>query len=133
MLTVVSVKRRMASQRSQGGGAVGSTRPWRTYDPDHVGQAAPFSLDEEPTLVMNHENEETIWLVLDHPHGEVEVSMSEWMSVGPGERSCVRPTEAYQGRDRRRVSLTVLPLRFRNSRLSKMLISLGVLEDPWGS
>jgi hypothetical protein len=69
-----------------------------------------------------------IVVVLDHPHGRVEVPLSEWMETGPGERPSLRPVAA---RERTTGRTVPIPLAARNSRLSRLLIRIGLLRDPW--
>jgi hypothetical protein len=77
-------------------------------------------------------NRSDIIVVLEHPYGRVEVSLEEWISTGPGERPLVRPVEAKRKDSGQPLPLSVIPLQYRNNRLSRALIALGVLEDPWG-
>jgi len=76
-------------------------------------------------------NQSDIMVVLEHPHGNVEVSLEEWISIGPGARPLVRPVEAKKKDSGESLPLSVIPLRYRNNRLSRALIALGVLNDPW--
>jgi len=70
-------------------------------------------------------------VVLEHPHGKIEVSLEEWISIGPGARPLVRPVEAKRKGSGEPLPLSVIPLRCRNNGLSRTLIALGVLKDPW--
>ena len=66
---------------------------------------------------------EDILIELDHPHGRVAVTLREWMDVGPGTRPLLRPTVV--------LPRSVIPFRYRNTRLTRALIRLGWLRDPW--
>jgi hypothetical protein len=72
-----------------------------------------------------------IVVTVDHPHGRVEMPLSEWMKTGPGERLYVRPVAARNCRTGHEVPISAIPLPFRNTALSRSLISLGLLSNPW--
>jgi hypothetical protein len=72
-----------------------------------------------------------IVVTLDHPHGRLEVPLSEWMKTGPGERPYVRPVAARNRRTGQTVPISTIPLPYRNSGLSRSLIKIGVLSNPW--
>lgn len=71
-----------------------------------------------------------ILVEIDHPHGSIEVPLSEWIRTGPGPRPYLRPTAARRV-DGAKLGLGAIPLRYRNSWLSRRLIAWGLLEDPW--
>jgi hypothetical protein len=73
---------------------------------------------------------EEIIVTVAHPHGDVEVSLGEWIRTGPGERPLVRPVAA-RTKSGRRLSMSHIPLKYRNTRASRALIRAGFLEDPW--
>jgi hypothetical protein len=76
--------------------------------------------------------EPTKYLVqIDHPHGELRIPLELWIERGPGPRDLVRPIAAYALPDEREVSLSVVPLRYRNNRWSRLLVRLGMLVQPW--
>lgn len=72
-----------------------------------------------------------ILVTIRHPHGDVETTLSEWMKTGPGPRPLVAPVAARDAGSGEALSLTVIPLRYRNNRLSRTLIQLGLLGNPW--
>lgn len=72
-----------------------------------------------------------ILVVVAHPHGDIEVPLRTWITVGPGPRELVTI-----GRARHRVTgatlpLTVVPLEYRNDEESRRLIREGKIVDPW--
>jgi len=69
-------------------------------------------------------------VTIAHPHGEIEVSLSEWIRFGPGERPLARPIAARKSSGER-LSMRAVPLRYRNTKLSRALIKAGLLENPW--
>ena len=69
-------------------------------------------------------------LTLDHPHGSLEVTLEEWIQRGPGPRPNLRPVAA-RSRDGSKLPLSVIPMRYRNSAISRALIRMGLLERPW--
>lgn len=72
-----------------------------------------------------------IQVVVGHPHSNLEVPLRTWMNLGPGPRPLVRPLAAIDAVSRRSLPLRVVPLRYRNSWLSRTLIRVGLLNDPW--
>jgi len=69
-------------------------------------------------------------VTIDHPFGSVNVPLQTWMSSGPGLRSKVAVHRAKHI-DGSPLPIEVVPLRYRNTLLSRMLIRLHVLQDPW--
>jgi hypothetical protein len=72
-----------------------------------------------------------VLLVIDHPFGQVETTLAEWMARGPGPRRFLRPVAAksrFTGDD---LPLTVVPLAYRNDETARALIEAGELEWPW--
>jgi hypothetical protein len=80
---------------------------------------------------MTNVSPKDIIVLVRHPHGDVETTLNDWMKTGPGPRELVAPVAARDARSGVLLSLSVVPLRYRNSRLSRTLIRLGLLEDPW--
>ena len=68
---------------------------------------------------------------LSHPWLSDFVPLELWMELGPGLRDRVGPLEVRHSRTRESLPISVIPLRFRNSMLSRLLIRWGLLEDPW--
>lgn len=74
---------------------------------------------------------EDLIVVLDHPYGELELSLEEWVMHGPGERDLLRPTAVKDKRTGALLPVSVIPLRYQNTKLSRTLIAIGMLSDPW--
>ncbi len=74
---------------------------------------------------------ERVILCLEHPQGEVRTTLAEWMVAGPGPRSALAPFAALDAGTGEALDLSLMPLRYRNSALSRWLIRLGVLKRPW--
>jgi hypothetical protein len=72
-----------------------------------------------------------VLVVIEHPFGEVEVPLKDWITTGPGPRRFVRPVRARSRTTGRRLPMTVIPLRYRNDRESRQAIADGRLDDPW--
>ena len=77
-------------------------------------------------------DEDAVVLTLSHPHGDLEMGLEDWIATGPGPRPLLRPTSARRSGTGEPLPLSVVPLRYRNTRLSRFLVSLGLLERPWG-
>lgn len=105
---------------------------------------SPFAEEEEgETVVGTPEQLEmffleeklshTGWeLLLEHPHGQLWVPVMEWIKNGPGARQLLSPSKARTSSTDEEFPVSyVVPLRYRNSRISRFLISLGLLRDPW--
>ena len=61
----------------------------------------------------------------------VETPIEQWLCYGPA-GSAARPVAARMAPSGRHLPWRcVVPLRYRNSRLSRLLIALHVLPDPW--
>ncbi|MEG3632618.1 hypothetical protein [Micromonospora palythoicola] len=72
-----------------------------------------------------------VLVVIEHPFGEVEASLAEWIATGPGPRRFVRPVRARSRSTGRRLPLSVIPLQYRNNAQSRRAIAAGRLDDPW--
>jgi hypothetical protein len=72
-----------------------------------------------------------IIVILGHPHGDLEVTLNEWILKGPGERDLLRPMAAKNKNTGEQLPLNVIPFVYRNSFLSRALIALKVFSDPW--
>jgi hypothetical protein len=72
-----------------------------------------------------------VLLTISHPHGDVEVTMAEWFRIGPGPRQHVRPLSA-RSITGEPLSLSVIPFRYRNNAVSKLMIRLHIFQSPWG-
>ena len=72
-----------------------------------------------------------IIVVLDHPHGKIELSLEEWILKGPGERNHLRPVAAKCKKTGKHLPLHIIPLRYRNNSLSRVLVAMGFLSNPW--
>jgi hypothetical protein len=82
------------------------------------------------TLMASSIDPEEIIVTIAHPHGDIEVSLGEWMRLGPGERPLVRPI-AVRKKTGEPLSISDIPLRYRNTALSRALIKAGLIENPW--
>jgi hypothetical protein len=80
---------------------------------------------------MTSHPQDDIIVVIPHSYGEAEMELEEWIEIGPGERELRRPTSAKSKSTNKELPLSVIPLRYRNNTLSRFLISLGVIENPW--
>ncbi|MGW0945083.1 hypothetical protein ACWD4O_21380 [Streptomyces sp. NPDC002623] len=76
---------------------------------------------------MDHDD---IVLVIAHPFGDVERSLADWIARGPG-RPYVRPVRARSRTTGEELPLTVIPLRYRNTRAARRAIREGRFPNPW--
>ena len=68
---------------------------------------------------------------VSHPWGEVKFNMDVWIEDGPGiHRPLLRPCEAYDEHGKK-VGLWRIPLKYRNNEISRLLIKMGIIENPW--
>ena len=64
--------------------------------------------------------------------GRVETPLEEWLRSGPGLYAAARPVAARLESSGRPLPLgCIVPLRYRNNQLSRLLIALRLLPDPW--
>ena len=78
----------------------------------------------------NHADHGQVIVTIAHPSGDIDVPLDTWKEKGPGTRRFVRPVAAKIV-DGRPLPLRVIPLMYRNNWLSRMLIRLGILKNPW--
>ena len=72
-----------------------------------------------------------IVVTVSHPYQDIEVALRDWIRMGPGPRYLVRPTAAKHRVTGVSLSLTVIPLQYRNDHESRRLIREGKLANPW--
>ena len=70
-------------------------------------------------------------VTLDHPHGIVEIKLNEWMILGPGSGLLLKPKSLKSTASKKKVSLKTIPLKYRNSFISRLLIKLHLIPNPW--
>lgn len=70
-------------------------------------------------------------VIISHPHGDIEASIDTWLQNGPGIRKYVTVTSVICVETKEKLSPSVIPLRYRNNRLSRFLIFIGLLQNPW--
>ena len=74
---------------------------------------------------------EDVMVTIEHPFGQIETTLAEWMARGPGRRPLLRPVAARSRSTGEPLPLTVIPLRYRNDEQSRAMIERGELESPW--
>ncbi len=77
---------------------------------------------------------ETSGIVLEvwDASGRLETSIEEWLRTGPGPSRSAKPISARFGPSGRALPLRCLvPLRYRNNALARLLIALHMMPDPW--
>ncbi|MCP3927453.1 MAG: hypothetical protein GY714_33260 [Desulfobacterales bacterium] len=72
-----------------------------------------------------------IIVTIDHPHGIIEATLYEWTKMGPGHMSLFKPIEAKNKKTGDKLSLKIIPFKYRNSPLSRFLVKWGIVTDPW--
>lgn len=80
---------------------------------------------------MTHHHTYEIEVVLAHPHGMIRVPLDEWIARGPGARPLLQPCAAYNAQTGAQLSLSAVPLRYRNTVVSRLLIRLKLIQNPW--
>ena len=68
---------------------------------------------------------------LSHPFGDLQVPLDEWMRVGPQGRPLMRPISAHDARSGKKLPLRVIPWRYRNSALYRLLVRSRLLRPTW--
>ncbi len=79
------------------------------------------------------EGKTNLFVILEHPHGKLEVPLENWCRNGPGPRVYLRPIEVRRRGNDERLPLRILPFRYRNTPLSRFLIRVGLMSDPWSA
>jgi len=74
-----------------------------------------------------------IILTIHYNWGEGDVTLSDWLHDGPGSRPLLQPVEAQDKASGGNLPLSVIPFRYRNTWLSRMLIRLRIIQDPWNA
>lgn len=70
-------------------------------------------------------------LVLQHPvAGDIEISLNNWISNGP-DREYPRMLPIEVLKDGVKTDFTEIPTLYRNNGVTRLLIGLGIYEDPW--
>ena len=72
-----------------------------------------------------------IVVIIDHPHGRLEVPLEQWIEQGPGSRDLLRPVAAKSAKTGEPLPLTVIPMPYRNSPLTRLLVRMKLLKKPW--
>jgi hypothetical protein len=72
-----------------------------------------------------------IVVTIEHPHSELVIPLTDWISVGPALRPFLKPIAASRLSTGERLPLSAIPLRYRNNLTSRLLIRLGILQSPW--
>jgi len=72
-----------------------------------------------------------ITVTVHYTYGTGEIPLEVWMEQGPGLRYLRRPSAAKKVSTGECLPLSIIPLRYRNNRISRFLISIGVLTNPW--
>jgi len=98
-----------------------------------TGDPVPPEPAQDPAVQDSHgaSDPQDLLLTVQHPFGDLEVSLAEWIARGPGPRPLVRPVAVRSRSTGESLPLTVIPLRYRNDEESRRLIAEGVLESPW--
>ena len=76
-------------------------------------------------------NNDDIIVTIEHPHGIMEIPLSVWIANGPGQRKFLQPKSAKDTKTGKQLSLNIIPFRYRNTPLTRLLISLGLMRNPW--
>ena len=74
---------------------------------------------------------EDVLLTIPHPFGTLELSLTAWMRHGPGPREFLSPESARSRSTGQSLPLTVVPLAYRNTKVSRALIAAGKIRSPW--
>ena len=84
---------------------------------------------------MSRPRPEDVFLTVPHNWSwdpESGMTLRQWMEGGPGPRPGIQPVAARHAVTGKTLPLWwAVPLRYRNTAFSRLLIRLGLLEDPW--
>ena len=76
---------------------------------------------------------ENIEVMISHPWVANFIPLTSWIETGPDPREFVAPIRARDKNSQQELPLSVIPLKYRNNRISRLFIRLGLLENPWGT
>jgi len=82
-------------------------------------------------MANNECSNHNIMLIIEHNWGKIETTLADWIENGPRERPLISPNAAYCVESGKPLPLHVIPLCYRNNGLSRFLIRLGLISDPW--
>jgi len=72
-----------------------------------------------------------IMVLIAHPAGDVECPLAQWIQIGPGRRTYLRPARAWSRATGEELPLTVIPLQYRNTRAARRAVREGRVSNPW--
>jgi hypothetical protein len=102
---------------------------WESWCARQAGGEA-VSLGEETRTESPSEQSAKYLVEVEHPHGRLRLPLEEWIRFGQGSSMPIRLVAAYEMKSGEEVSLSVVPLRYRNSRWSRLLVLLGMIPAP---
>ena len=73
---------------------------------------------------------EDIVVQINHPNGDIRQQLQDWIETGPGPIRKLRPIRAYD-RNGQEIGMQRIPFRYRNSFLSRCMIRIGLIKNPW--
>lgn len=78
--------------------------------------------------MLNHEE---IIIIISHNFGEVETTLENWIKFGPSSRKLLKPLKVKNKLTDKELPLKIIPLKYRNNKLSRFLIKLRFIKNPW--
>lgn len=76
-------------------------------------------------------NNKEIIIVMVHNFGEIETTLEDWIKFGPGSRKLLKPHKVKDKSTGKELPLKIIPLKYRNNKLSRFLIKLGFIKNSW--
>jgi len=76
-------------------------------------------------------SEKQLIIIIDHPFGQIEVPLKEWIEEGPGPRIYLTPIKVKNKATNEILPINAIPLRYRNNGLSRLLIKMNIIDNPW--
>jgi len=64
-------------------------------------------------------------------HGTTKTTLQDWINTGPGVRPFSRPVAARISKTGEKLPLSCVPIRYRNTLVSRLLIRVGIFQSPW--
>jgi len=94
--------------------------------------AQSFQSPERAIGVLGPNDYADIVVTVEHPWGDLEVPLSEWIDRGPGPRPYVRIGAARRMSNGEPIPLSEIPLEYHNSPESRRRQRAGQIPPPWG-
>jgi hypothetical protein len=82
--------------------------------------------------MLGPEDYPDVSVTIQHPFGDLDVPLTEWIRLGPGPRPLLQIVAAHRLSTGQEVPLEEIPQEYHNSPQSRRRQRQGLLPMPWG-